>query len=74
MSRRGSLRRAVTRSFFAVADELADFGVEVLQLEQEGVDLRLERLADGVLLGDELVGLLLLDLLLEDFDTGLFRL
>ena len=59
---------------FLVLHELADLGVEVFELEQQCVDLCFERFANGVLLRDELISLLLLHLLFEDLDAIFFGL
>ena len=52
--------------------EPTDLGVEVFELEEQCIDLRLQRLADGVLLAHELIRLLLLHLLLEHLDAVFF--
>ena len=51
-----------------IAAEAGDLGLEIVKLDELGVDLGFQGFADGVLLTDECIGLLLLNLAAEAVD------
>ena len=73
------LREDVASWFFAdlgdacffIARQPGDLGLQVVELHELGVDLRFQGFADGVLLADKLICLLLLHLTAQAFDSGL---